>query len=123
MLEEAGDQILSALNAEEAVRVAAGHAGPIHLLLTDVVMPRVSGRDLARQLSLPRPEMKILYMSGFTLLRGQQEFSEAEIGSEPGAPIILKPFTGLRLTQKVREVLDERPPSPFAQRPDPWGLR
>jgi len=123
MLEEAGYRILAALNAEEAVRLAAGHAGPIHLLLSDVVMPTVSGPDLARQLSLQRPEMKILYMSGFTLLRGEQEFSGALSEMELGAPILLKPFTSLRLTQKVREVLDERPPSPFAQRPDPWELR
>jgi len=115
-----GYRILNALNAEEAVRVATGHVGPIHLLLTDVVMPGASGRELAQQLSLQRPEMKVLYMTAFALVKGQQQFSEAVSGSEPDAPIILKPFTSERLTEKVREVLTTKPASPFDRPPDPW---
>ena len=120
MLEGRGYQILDALNAEEAVRVSAAHAGPIHLLLTDVVMPGVSGQDLAQLLGLQRPELRVLYMSTFTLVKGQQQFSETESGLELGAPIILKPFTVERLAEKVQEVLAAKPPSPFDQPPDPW---
>jgi len=89
-------------------------------LLTDVVMPEVSGHDLAQQLGLQRPEMKVLYMSAFTLVKGQQQFAEAESGLELSAPIILKPFTVERLTEKVRQVLAAKPASPFDRPPDPW---
>jgi two-component system, cell cycle sensor histidine kinase and response regulator CckA len=112
-------RILTALNAEEAVRIAMSHDGPIHLLLTDVVMPGASGRELARQLRSQRPEMKVLYITAFALVKGQEQFSEAS-GGEPDAPIILKPFTRERLTEKVLEVLSARPASPFDRRPDPW---
>ena len=92
------------------------HTEPIHLLVTPVVMPGMSGRDLARQLGGQRPEMKVLYMLAFTLVKGQQQF---ESGVEPGAPTILKPFTRERL-EKVREVLATKPRSPFDRPPDPW---
>jgi two-component system, cell cycle sensor histidine kinase and response regulator CckA len=115
ILERQGFRVLTALSAEEAVRVATLHAEPIHLLLTDVVMPGTGGQALAQQLTVQRPEMKVLYMSGFVLLERQQQFSE-----EFGGPIILKPFTIEHLTAKVREVLAERPASPFDRRPDPW---
>ena len=114
-----GYRILTALNAGEAVRIATSYVGPIHLLLTDVVMPGPSGRELARQLRLQRPEMKVLYMTAFALVTGQEQFSEAS-GDEPGAPVILKPFTSERLTEKVREMLATKPASPFDRRPDPW---
>lgn len=120
MLEDAGYQILDAFNAEDAVRIAIGHTGPIHLLLTDVVMPGTSGQDLARQLAIRRPEMKVLFMSTFTLVKGQQQFADVESGLELGAPIILKPFTSERLTEKVREVLTTKPVSPFDRPADPW---
>jgi len=115
-----GYRILNALNAEKAVRVATGHVGPIHLLLTDVVMPGASGRELAQQLSLQRPEMKVLYMTAFALVKGQQQCSEAATGLEPHAPIILFFFTGAPPTEKVREVLTTKPASPFDRPPDPW---
>jgi len=118
MLEGYG--LLKAANAEEAVRVASGHAGPIHLLLTDVVMPGASGRELALQLGLQRPEMKVLYMTAFTLVKGQQQFSDAASSGEAEEPVILKPFTGERLTEKVKDVLATKPTSPFDRPPDPW---
>jgi FixJ family two-component response regulator len=76
---------------------------PIHLLLTDVEMPGARGQDLAQQLGLQRPAMKVLYMSVFSLIKGQQQFSDAESGLELSAPIILKPFTTERLMEKVRD--------------------
>jgi two-component system, cell cycle sensor histidine kinase and response regulator CckA len=120
MLEGQGYEILDALNAEEAVRVAAGHHGPIDLLLTDVVMPGASGQDLALLLGLQRPDLRVLYMSSFSIIKGQRQFAEAENGLELGAPIILKPFTPERLMEKVQEVLAAKPPSPFDQPQDPW---
>jgi len=120
MLEGQGYQILDALNAEEAVRVAAAHHGPIDLLVTAVVMPGVSGQDLALLLGLQRPDLRVLYMSSFSIIKGQRQFAEVENGLELGAPIILKPFTPERFVEKVQEVLTTRPPSPFDNGPDPW---
>jgi CheY-like chemotaxis protein len=120
ILEEHGYELLEALDAEEAVRVAATHHGPIDLLLTDVTLPGASGQDLALLLGLQRPELRVLYMSSFAIIKGQRQFAEVENGLDLGVPIILKPFTAERLTEKVREVLAVRPPSPFDQRPDPW---
>ena len=120
MLEEQGYDVLDARNAEEAVRVAAAHHGPIDLLVTAVVMPGVSGQDLALLLGLQRPELRVLYMSAFAIIKGQRQFAEVENGLELGAPIILKPLTPERLVEKVHEVLAAKPPSPFDRGPDPW---
>ena len=120
MLEEQGYDVLDARNAEEAVRVAAAHHGPIDLLVTAVVMPGVSGQDLALLLGLQRPELRVLYMSAFAIIKGQRQFAEVENGLELGAPIILKPFTPERLVEKVHEVLAAKPHSPFDHGPDPW---
>ena len=120
MLEGEGYQILDALNAEEPVRVAAGYAGPIHLLLTDVAMPGASGQDLAQLLGLQRPDLRVLYMSSFAIIQGRQQFAGTENGLELGAPIVLKPFTTERLLEKVQEVLTAKPHSPFDSAPDPW---
>ena len=120
MLEGQGFEILDALDAEDAVRVAAAYSGAIHLLLTDVVMPGASGQDLAQMLGLQRPDLRVLYMSSFAIIKGQRQFAETETGLELGAPILLKPFTEERLIEKVHEVLDAKPPSPFDQPRDPW---
>jgi CheY-like chemotaxis protein len=120
MLEGEGHEILDALNAEEAVRVASAHAGPIHLLLTDIVMPGASGQDLAQLLGLQRPDLRVLYMSSFAIIKGQRQFAEVENGLDLGAPIVLKPFTLARLMEKVQEVLAARPASPFDRAADPW---
>jgi CheY-like chemotaxis protein len=126
MLEGAGYRILEALDAEAALRIAASHAEPIDLLLTDVVMPGMSGFALAQQVSHERPETKILYMSGFTLVPAHQAVLEGNPGLEAGTPILAKPFTIERLTAKVREVLDSKPPPPstvHGPRPARWGTR
>ncbi|MGH7301710.1 MAG: response regulator [Candidatus Rokuibacteriota bacterium] len=120
MLEAGGFQILDALNAEEAVRVAAAYAGPIHLLLTDVVTPGASGQDLAQILGLQRPDLRVLYMATFAIVQGRQQFAETENGLDLGTPIVLKPFTAERLMDKVHEVLAAKPASQFDHAPDPW---
>jgi len=120
ILEGQGYELLEALDAEEAVRVAATHQAPIDLLLTDVVMPGASGQDLAMLLGLQRPDLRVLYMSSFAIIKGQRQFTEVENGLDLGVRIILKPFTAERLIEKVQEVLATKPPSPFDQRPDAW---
>ncbi len=129
ILQDKGYRILEAGDAAEALQIAHAHAEPIHLLLTDVVMPGMNGRQLAERLGRERPEMKVLYMSGFSLVLANHETAEAGSGLEAGTPILAKPFSVEGLTQKVREVLESRAPSrsPFARpragresRPDPW---
>jgi len=101
ILREAGYHVLEAANGPEALRMAREHGDSIHLLLTDVVMPRMSGREVADRLKAQRPDLKILFMSGNT---------EEAIGNhgvlEPGFAFLQKPFTPAGLSSKVREVLD-----------------
>jgi PAS domain S-box-containing protein len=97
----AGYSVLSAGGPNEALEVARGHRGPIHLLLTDVVMPEMSGRELADQLAPARPEMKVLYMSGYT--------DDAIVHHgvlDPGTVLLAKPFTPDALTRMVVEVMN-----------------
>jgi PAS domain S-box-containing protein len=100
-LEAVGYSVLSAAAAGEALQIAALHAGAIHLLLTDVVMPRMSGRALAQELLRARPTIKVLYMSGYA--------DNALVHNgviDEGTHFIGKPFCATDLTRKVREVLD-----------------
>ncbi len=96
-----GYAVLEARNGVQALEVAARHGGPIHLLLTDVVMPQLSGRQLADQLLPQRPAMRVLFMSGYAddtaLRRGVYEAA---------ADLLPKPFSPDALAHKVREVLD-----------------
>jgi two-component system cell cycle sensor histidine kinase/response regulator CckA len=98
-----GYRVLTAASAREALDVARGCEGKIDLLLTDVVMPGLSGPELARALKHTRPETAILYMSGFP---GDVEGRE---GLDPDtAPLLRKPFTPAALSHKVRELLAPR---------------
>lgn len=106
MLEARGYDVLVARSGHEALRLAEERSGPIHLLVTDVVMPGMSGKELALLLNPPRPAMKVLYVSGYT------DESIVQHGVlEPGAAFLQKPFTAEMLARKVREVLDSAPPS------------
>jgi two-component system cell cycle sensor histidine kinase/response regulator CckA len=109
VLEKEGYRVLVAKNGDEALRIAANHEGPIHLLVTDVIMPKKSGHELASQLSRLRPDTCVLFMSGYT--------NRANLGGttlDPDVPFIQKPFTSVEIITKVRELLD-RPRS--AHRP------
>jgi CheY-like chemotaxis protein len=102
ILETQDYHVLEARRGDEAIERAAAHAGPIHLLLTDVVMPEMSGRELAQHLLRDRPDVKVLYMSGYT---DDAIVRHGVRGS--GIAFIAKPFTPDALADKVREILDE----------------
>jgi CheY-like chemotaxis protein len=96
-----GYDVLMARHGIEALLTGAKHMGPIHLLLTDVVMPQMSGPEVAEKLTAVRPEIKVLYMSGYP---DHPVFSQG--GVKRDTVFLQKPFTPNVLAQKVREVLD-----------------
>jgi signal transduction histidine kinase len=101
ILRDSGYHVLEASHGHEAMILGRQHSGVIHLMLTDVVMPQMSGRELAEQLTPLRRDMKVLYMSGYT--------DDAIVHHgvlEEGTAFIGKPFTPSALARKVREILD-----------------
>ena len=100
-LEAVGYAVLTASAGDEALHNSAQHAGTIHLLLTDVVMPRMSGKALAQALLKTRPMAKVLYMSGYA----DNAFVHHGVVDE-GTYFLSKPFTATDITQRVRAVLD-----------------
>jgi len=104
VLERFGYVVLEAPNGDTALRLAAKHHGPIHLLLTDVIMPGLSGRQLAEQLAELRPDMKVLYASGYA----DQAIVHHGI-LDSGIAYLQKPFTPETLARRVRQVLDSSP--------------
>src|ERR1017187_9321571 len=100
-LRDNGYQVLTAADGAEAQQVAEQNPGPIHLLLTDVVMPGINGRVLAERLAPLHPAMKVLYMSGYT-----DSFIAGHGVLEEGIHLLHKPFTKEVLVRKVRELLD-----------------
>lgn len=101
ILQQYGYSILDAQDGKEAIRVSKKYEGPIQLMLTDVVMPGISGRVLAERLAVQRPKMKVLYMSGYT---DNAIVRHGVLDKE--VILIQKPFTVEALAKKVREVLD-----------------
>ena len=101
ILDRLGYKVLRAANGIEAIQIAQRHGGPIDLLLTDVVMPGMNGRELAERLLRTHPEMKVLYASGYTedviVHRGVLEEHLHFIG---------KPYSLHSLSEKIRETLD-----------------
>jgi CheY-like chemotaxis protein len=103
-LDAHGYRVLSACDGVEALERASAHAGQIDLLVTDVVMPDMNGRELSRRLTEMRPDLKTLYLSGYTddaiLHRGVLQ---------EGVAFLQKPFSLRMLARKVREVIEARP--------------
>ena len=115
ILQNKGYTVLEARHGNEAIEICERYEGSIHLMVTDVVMPQMSGRELAERLAPVLPDMKVLYMSGYP------DNTIVQHGVlEPGTAFLQKPFTLNALELKVREVLDAsrpgmREPVPFEQ--------
>jgi CheY-like chemotaxis protein len=105
-LEMRGYAVLKACHGKEAVVICRRHAGPIHLLLTDIVMPQMTGPELVQRVSLVHPETKVLYLSGYT-----SDALNRRNMTEPSTAFLQKPFTPDALARRVRAVLDA-PPHP-----------
>jgi DNA-binding NtrC family response regulator len=126
ILDQNGYTVLEAGSGGEALEIGTRHVAPIHLLLTDVVMPKLSGVELADRLTSKRPDMKVLCMSGYT----DEAVALHDVRAR-GMAFIEKPFTPASLARKVREVLDSpsAPPGSASRagagsgrgsRPWPW---
>jgi CheY-like chemotaxis protein len=114
ILEMSGYHVLEARHGAEALEISERHQGPIHLMVTDVVMPQMSGRELAQRLAPVRPDMKVLYMSGYT---DDAIVRHGVLGA--GMAFLSKPFTPDALAAKVREVLETQPSQAAPGAPSP----
>jgi signal transduction histidine kinase/ActR/RegA family two-component response regulator len=113
ILEQAGYSVVEASKADEAIRFCEEHGNEVDLLLTDVVMPEMSGKELADRLKTQRPDLKMLFMSGYT--------DEAIVHHgvlDSSVEFIQKPFTPAGLIEKVRDVLDLREKDTNSRRPE-----
>jgi len=99
-----GYEVLDAADGVEALEIASAHKGKIQLLITDVVMPKVSGRELATRLAATRSDLKVLYISGYT---DDSVFRHGVL--EGGMAFLQKPFNLKALATKIREILEGVP--------------
>jgi CheY-like chemotaxis protein len=102
VLTDRGYSVLEAESGDEAIRLAREYDGPIDLVLTDIVMPRMSGRKLAESVRIMHPSARVLFMSGYTeshVVRGGL--------IDPDAPFVEKPFSPEQLAGSVRSALDQ----------------
>jgi PAS domain S-box-containing protein len=104
LLHELGYHVIQSRNGKEALEAAALLPGTLHLLLTDVVMPGVNGKQLAEQMTTTRPDLKVLFISGYADSTGRE--------LPPDVPFLQKPFASPVLAQKVRDVLDANNETP-----------
>jgi DNA-binding response OmpR family regulator len=103
VLEAQGYAVLLAVNGQDALRVALEHKGaPIRLVLTDVIMPQMSGKMMAEWLKTTYPDLKILFTSGYT----DEDMAQHGV-FKAGIDFLAKPFTPAALARKVRELLDQ----------------
>ncbi len=102
MLEMSGYTVLTAESPDEAIRLAKDHTDKIHLLMSDVVMPEMNGRDLARQITAIYPDIRLLFISGYTA----NVIAHHGI-LDDGVAFMQKPFSMADMTAKVREILDK----------------
>jgi len=112
VLESRGYRVLSAADGQAALRLCHEHDGPLDLLLTDVIMPELNGRQLADRILRLRPGIRVVYMSGYI---DDAIVSQGQL--PPGTAFVAKPFTLDALAAKVRQALDGEP----ADRPGPPG--
>jgi two-component system, cell cycle sensor histidine kinase and response regulator CckA len=107
VLQRQGYAVLEAADGDAALALVATHQGPLHLLVTDVVMPGLSGRDLADRLTAARPDLRVLFVSGYS---GEALAHHGIL--DPDLAYLEKPFNPDALAIKVREVLDRPPRGP-----------
>src|SRR5262249_1662185 len=105
ILERDGYKVIEATHPKAALEILEKEAPPVRLLLTDVVMPEMDGHELAARVTLLRPGVRVLLMSGYA----------DRASSNPDWPLLQKPFTPDGLTRKVREMLDSTSPPPRSQ--------
>jgi CheY-like chemotaxis protein len=105
MLQRMGYRVIEAESAEAALTLVATLTAPIDLLLTDVVLPGMDGRELAARVTSERPGLQVLYMSGYT----GRAWSPGAL--EPGVHLLEKPFTAQALLTRIRELLGSPPPA------------
>ena len=96
-----GYRVVEAENGEQASEMAKRHEGPLHLLVTDLVMPRMGGRDLAGQVQVRHPNLPVIFLSGY-----DSEISQYAATIEPGTAFLQKPFSLTDLARKARDLLD-----------------
>ena len=96
-----GYNVLEARDGAEAIRISQSHPGPIHLMVTDILMDGMTGVELAERLSFKRPEMRVLFATGYPA-----GLAESDSLNREDAPLLKKPFSGRELASKVREVLE-----------------
>jgi two-component system cell cycle sensor histidine kinase/response regulator CckA len=113
ILQRNGYTVIEARDGVEAMRITENRTLPIQLVMTDIVMPHMTGPELVGRLSATRPDVRVLYMSGYTDRAVVQQYTEL-----PGMPHLQKPFTPEALLAKVREVLDKADPQ-VGSEPDP----
>jgi CheY-like chemotaxis protein len=106
VLEAQGYEIVEARDGNDALRICAHRGDRIDLVLSDVIMPGMGGRELSRALATTRPTLPILFMSGYN---EEGELADADLGLGPA--VLAKPFTSETLARHVREALDRRPTS------------
>jgi YesN/AraC family two-component response regulator len=105
MLKVCGYIALEAASGADAIHIAGKHAGPIHLLITDVVMPGMSGRQVAEKMAALHPEAKVLFVSGYT------DDAVVRHGTlHDKVHFLPKPFSPIALARKIRDVLDSPGP-------------
>jgi CheY-like chemotaxis protein len=109
ILEEHGYRVLEAAGGDQAVEIGHRHPDPIHLLVTDVVMPGMNGRQVADLLVAERPSLRVLYMSGYT-----DDVIANRGVLKTGTLFLSKPFTVHALLRRVREALGPNPGEPAA---------
>ena len=105
MLHRMGCKVITAVNADDALAVSGAYQGVIDLLLTDVIMPGLNGRQLAERLLALRPGLRVLYMSGYT-----DDVVVQQVVLNADATYIQKPFDTDTLARKVRQALEGLPP-------------
>ena len=110
-------RVLEARNGEEALALDGEYRGPLDLLVADLAMPRMGGQELAVRLVARHPALRVLYVSGYTILE-----SPTHGVLPPGLPFLQKPFSVDIFSQMVRELLGTRagPAAPPAPAPPPW---